>query len=138
MRRRLRALTESGVIGGACGETTSGKGVAGVKSAAGALGCDDLGGELEPDVKKVGVGMLGMKPEGIEMEGKALDSLFKALSPTDCDRCCLDWDWNAAAIDDLNRPGSTVNCFGPACHGVGSRARGDWRPGEFNKPLGTV
>jgi hypothetical protein len=98
-----------------------------------------LGGELEPDEKKVGVGMFGIRPEGIEMDGKALDSLFRALSPADCARCCLECVWNAAAMDDLNRPGSVImNCFDPACHGVGSCPEEDaWLPDKVSETLET-
>jgi hypothetical protein len=81
-----------------------------------------LSGEVEVDEKKFGVGIFGKRPEGMEMDGKAFEILFRAFSPADWERCCLDCVWNAAAMDDLNRPGSEVeNCFGPACQGSGSR-----------------
>jgi hypothetical protein len=34
--------------------------------------------------------MFGMRPDGMEMDGKAFDNLFKALSPIECERPCLD------------------------------------------------
>jgi hypothetical protein len=52
--------------------------------------CVSFCGELALEEKNVGVGMFGMRPEGIEMDGKAFESLFRALSPADCERCCLD------------------------------------------------
>jgi hypothetical protein len=58
----------------------------GERSPVGARGGDarpSFCGELELDEKKVGVGMLGIRPEGIDIDGKALDSLFSALSPTE-------------------------------------------------------
>jgi hypothetical protein len=91
-----------------------------------------LSGEVEVDEKKFGVGMFGKRPEGMEMDGKAFEILFRAFSPADWERCGLDCDWNAAAMDDLNRPGSAVeNCFGPACQGSGSRATGDGRSARY-------
>ena len=71
------------------------------------------------------MGRLDISPEGIEMDGKALDSLFRAFSPTEDARLCLDPLLIAIDMDDLNFPDSeTWNCLGPACHGVGKRAMG--------------
>jgi hypothetical protein len=57
--------------------------VLGDKRAVVVRACVDLCGELELEEKKVGVGIFGMRPEGIDMDGKALDNLFSALSPAD-------------------------------------------------------
>lgn len=97
----------------------------------GEVSCDFAGasrssfaGELdELDEKKGGVGRLDISPEGIDMDGKALDSLFRAFSPAEDARLCLDPFLIAIDMDDLNFPDSeTWNCLGPACHGVGKRA----------------
>lgn len=116
---------------------------------AGVNGCDtdpcpsfcgepELELEVDEEEKKVGVVILEIRPDGIEMDGNALDNLFNALSPTDCERCCRECVWNAATIDERNRPCSgTINVLGPACHGVGSTAAVDARdrgPGTWAGP----
>lgn len=48
--------------------------------------CSSFCDEEPNDVRNEGVGMLGMKPAGMEMDGKAFDSLFSAFSLTEDDR----------------------------------------------------
>lgn len=77
--------------------------------------------------------MFGIKPAGIEIDGKALDSLFKAFSLTEADRWTL--DWKTLDIDPiLGDVGSiTENFLGPACHGAGRFTAGAWGAGLCRK-----
>ena len=86
---------------------------------AGARSWPSFWNEAPNDAKNEGVGMLGMRFAGIDIVGKAFDSLFRAFSLTEDDRVCLD-----GKIPDADgvRGGvgsETVNCLGPASQGEG-------------------
>lgn len=81
---------------------------------------------VEDEKKEGDVSRFGMKCEGRDNEGRALDSLFRASVPLEDDRRCLAVA-NTLVMADLWADvdgGATTISLGPVFHGVGNLSRG--------------